>query len=444
LYDSIYNTELSFFFFQPLDLTFFSSLKKEMKKLVWSWQSSPCNTGNFLNKYSVIGLLYKATENCLTKPDLISNGFKRAGIVPWDKMAPDLSKLLPSTVFENPVLVPGSNTSQPAKGDSSVLEYSTLSTSSEQNQDEPMLSNSPNLPTLFASSTSSLPASDASVSRISDNSCVIVSTDGPTISEADITNTANNSELALNMAFIEDPSAPEDDYDDSSSLPYWTGDTEKCGHCQRRIMKKFYSIHLSNCTPPTPVSPSTSSTPLDVSSVNNSSSTPTSSSAISQNVQNQPGSDSFKSIPDISLAERKNHLLKFEVLLLNPEQVEEFNLKFSTGLVGSAEPLYQAWFQLKLSTQPTESEAVLQVLSSHTASNVPKRQRKRNVVVPDGPSRYDPSSPQWVQILEERENKNASPPKKAKPTKSKNQPKPTAASKPKGKSKKPTKENIRV
>ena len=57
---------------------------------------------------------------------------------------------------------------------------------------------------------------------------------------------------------------------------------------------------------------------------------------------------------------------------------------------------------------------------------------------------FDPSSPQWVQILEEREKKNASPPKKAKPTKSKNQPKPTAASKPKGKSKKPTKENIRV
>ena len=100
-------------------------------------------------------------------------------------------------------------------------------------------------------------------------------------------------------------------------------------------------------------------------------------------------------------------------------------MKFSSGLSDSVEPLYQSWFQLKLSTQPTESESVLQVLGSHTASNIPKRGRKRNVVVHNGPSKYDHSSPQWVEILEDRENKNASLPKKTQPTKSRNQPKQT-------------------
>jgi hypothetical protein len=91
----------------------------------------------------------------------------------------------------------------------------------------------------------------------------------------------------------------------------------------------------------------------------------------------------------------QKHLMKFEVLLLNPDQVEEFNVKVSSGLMDSGEPLYQAWLHLKLPTQPTESEAILQVLGIHTASNIPKRDRKRNAVVPDGPSRYDPSSQQW-------------------------------------------------
>ena len=164
---------------------------------------------------------------------------------------------------------------------------------------------------------------------------------------------------------------------------------------------------------------------------------------MSQDVQNHSISGSFNSLPHISLAERKSHLMKFEVLLLNPDQVEEFNVKFSSGLMDSGEPLYQAWLHLKLPTQPTESEAILQVLGSHTASNIPKRGRKRNAVVPDGPSRYDPSSQQWVEILEDRENKNVSQPKRPKPTKSKVQSKQTPVSKPKGKQKKPAKKNVK-
>ena len=85
---------------QSLDLTFFSSLKSELKKLIWNWQCDKINAGQSLNKYTVVILLHEATENCLIKGQIIENGFKRAGLFPWDPSAPDVTKLLPGTVFE--------------------------------------------------------------------------------------------------------------------------------------------------------------------------------------------------------------------------------------------------------------------------------------------------------------------------------------------------------
>ena len=41
---------------QPLDLTFFSSLKAELKSVVWNWHGEVANAGQTLNKYSVVVL----------------------------------------------------------------------------------------------------------------------------------------------------------------------------------------------------------------------------------------------------------------------------------------------------------------------------------------------------------------------------------------------------
>ena len=109
-------------------------------------------------------------------------------------------------------------------------------------------------------------------------------------------------------------------------------------------------------------------------------------------------------LPTFSSEDRKNHLLKFEVLLLSPEQTQEFNEMLEKGYY-CAEPLYSSWLALKVATIPTEDEALNLVLSSHTAENVPKRAKKRNVNVPVGPMRYDPSSSAWVEILKETEAK---------------------------------------
>ena len=84
---------------QPLDLSFFSSLKKAMSKLVFQWQSNPVHAGQYLNKYTVVHLLREATEKCLQNKSLIAQGFKRAGLFPWDPSKPDKSKLKPSSIY---------------------------------------------------------------------------------------------------------------------------------------------------------------------------------------------------------------------------------------------------------------------------------------------------------------------------------------------------------
>ena len=69
------------------------------------WHRNPDNIGQSLNKYSVITLLYRVTEYILThKPDLISKGFRKAGISPWDPSSPTQERMMPSEVYVNNLL----------------------------------------------------------------------------------------------------------------------------------------------------------------------------------------------------------------------------------------------------------------------------------------------------------------------------------------------------
>ena len=78
---------------------------------------------------------------------------------------------------------------------------------------------------------------------------------------------------------------------------------------------------------------------------------------------------------------------KFEVLLLNPSQVAEFNFLYEQKSWVQDEPLFSSWLTLKLATIPTEKEALDNILRSHKALNVPKRKNKRKQSLPSGPSR---------------------------------------------------------
>ena len=88
-------------FLQALDLTFFCSLKRKLNELAHLWHADPKNAGQALSKYSVMWVLHEASEMCLANPSLIPNGFKRAGLFPWNPSAPDKTKLLPGTVYSS-------------------------------------------------------------------------------------------------------------------------------------------------------------------------------------------------------------------------------------------------------------------------------------------------------------------------------------------------------
>ena len=78
-------------------------------------------------------------------------------------------------------------------------------------------------------------------------------------------------------------------------------------------------------------------------------------------------------------------------------------------------PGFQSWLLLKFDNIPTEKEALQIVLNKHTAKNVPKKKTARQIKKPNGPARFDFSSTEFINILEEKENKkNESVKRKAK------------------------------
>ena len=96
---------------------------------------------------------------------------------------------------------------------------------------------------------------------------------------------------------------------------------------------------------------------------------------------------------------------KFEFLLLSEETADEFNKLFAERKLDIQEPLFQSWLILKNAFLPTEAQALKKVLGDHTASNVPKKKTNRKRNLPLGPARYDPSSPEWEEILLEQASK---------------------------------------
>ena len=382
---------------QPCDLTFFSSLKKELKKLAWDWQCAPSNAGNTLNKYSIVALLHKATELCLEKPGIISNGFRRAGISPWNPSAPDTSKLLPGTVFQSttnqlqislqhppqPESVQSHQQFSPIKHQSYPLGQPCLPPSSQQVDSDQSLQ-PPRTPQLQSTPT-----------KVRQQS-------SPT--ESPFQSSSHQSPLDLS-------SSQESLQNISKTTPYWTGQTRVCSGCDKRILSKFYDIHTSSCIPvvataepiTNPVKPATDPRPA------------------------------LSTIQEFSLDDRLSQLQKYEVLMLSPNQVKEFTAMFEAKQFNIPEPLYHCWLTHKLASIPTESEALNRVLSAHTATRVPKKKTNRKQNLPTGAARYDPTSPEWVAVLEDQENRKKTNPSEKPPNPTRKQntglPKKTAARK---------------
>ena len=88
---------------QPLDLTSFAALKREVKKLSHSWHGMKENTNKKLDKYTIMkDVLYNAVENVFSNPATIQSGFRRACLFPFGPENMDWSKFSSSKVFARP------------------------------------------------------------------------------------------------------------------------------------------------------------------------------------------------------------------------------------------------------------------------------------------------------------------------------------------------------
>ena len=366
---------------QPLDLVFFADLKKTLKKYAWNWQTDPKNTGQFLNKYSVIGLLQEVTEACLNKAGIVQNGFKRAGLYPWDKTAPDRSKLLPGTVFE---------TGQAQNNN--VLDEQTDVSETPQIDPIPAFDDVPSTSQSFPNSQM-LAMGEPPCEDISD----FVPFDEPVLPEHESTSSHERYE---DLPSPTDTSASfEPSLSSTLNSVSVTPKTFVCESCNRRILERFRTMHLGSCLTADPQQTDDSTK------------------------ENISPPSKLSTVPTFTLEERQTMLTKFEVLLLNPQQVLEFNSQYVDRNLVHGEPLFSAWLTLKLATIPSEKEALDQVLKSHEVSNVPKRKNKRKQNVPSGPTRFDPSSQEWIYILEETSQASAAKKQKSmdKPPKKKSQ-----------------------
>ena len=411
-----------------MDLTFFSSLKAELKKLIWNWQCDKLNAGQSLNKYTVVVHLHQATENCLDKPGVIENGFRRAGLYPWDKSAPDTTKLLPGTIFADSGESNAGQSTSPygsappisqddyqvitpavmASTDSQAREVQTTFTDSTFVQDD-FLSISMDVmfsPIVqFQTTPASVPEDFQSTSLgeqasfsvghdyllTTPTAAAYIKEGFPAISPSDGVSDLDQDDVEAIYPSAGESLLGQDDFqtiqDDleitppppsvspvKSVHPGKSNTSIKCPKCSRGIPERVFDIHHSTCS-----------------------------------VTQEPATTKLLTVPDLSLKERGRQLNKFEILLLSEETAEEFNKLFADRNLDVQEPLYQAWLVLKNASLPTEAQALKKVLEDHTASNIPKKKTNRKRNLPQGPARYDPSSPEWEEILTEQALKKKKP-----------------------------------
>ena len=82
---------------QPLELTVMNSLKDVFKRKVNEWQQTNMTS---LSKYTVVPLLRALVEELLvSRPGVIVSSFWYAGQVPWNPLAVEQTKLIPSSIF---------------------------------------------------------------------------------------------------------------------------------------------------------------------------------------------------------------------------------------------------------------------------------------------------------------------------------------------------------
>ena len=107
-----------------------------------------------------------------------------------------------------------------------------------------------------------------------------------------------------------------------------------------------------------------------------------------------------------SLPVKRQKLKRYQLLMLEPEQLAHFEELFAKGKrFEISNYLWLSWLPLKLAAIGTEQEAFDLVLEEKIPKNLPKQATKRKVKKPMGSARIDPQSGEYKQIF--LENKEA-------------------------------------
>ena len=128
-------------------------------------------------------------------------------------------------------------------------------------------------------------------------------------------------------------------------------------------------------------------------------STPRATSPVSTNESFQ-----LKTLKEMTRDEKKRLLDKFEIVFLQPDQLQEFREVFEAGVrYECSSSLYLSWLPLKLDTMETEQEVLDRFFTDKTPSNLEKKKTTRKVRKPDGSARFDPLSAEWREIWEDQD-----------------------------------------
>ena len=112
----------------------------------------------------------------------------------------------------------------------------------------------------------------------------------------------------------------------------------------------------------------------------------------------------FTTLRTETLEERLQKLQRFQLVMLEPKQISEFEKHFQGGVrFEYSHFLWQSWLHIKLATIVSEKEAVDACLQAKIPRNIPKRVTTRKVKQPIGPDRIDPSSSAYIEIFKKRQ-----------------------------------------
>ena len=85
----------------PVDVGIFGPIKDLIETLSHRWHGEVEHVGQKLDQYRMMkDVCHPAFEQILADKTVVKSAFKKCGLVPWDIMAPDTSKLKPGDIYE--------------------------------------------------------------------------------------------------------------------------------------------------------------------------------------------------------------------------------------------------------------------------------------------------------------------------------------------------------